>query len=169
MPVPHFFLRTFPGIHKIVPNFAKEEKLLLRRVFGAEHKHSEDSGLGPWFIMWFSPWKKKKNIYLLLFFSIYQNCQNQVTQRRLAAVMGVGGERKVVKLFRLCCLEAAGPLSQTRHSSETLAVFTWTQMIRMKSGYEWKCLMSRRRCIHRVILFRSSLVVHVHTLSLSLG
>lgn len=40
MPVPHFFLRTFPGFHKIVPNFAKEEKLLLG-VFGAEHKNSQ--------------------------------------------------------------------------------------------------------------------------------
>lgn len=33
MPVPYFFLRTFPGFQKIVPGFGKEEKLLLRRSF----------------------------------------------------------------------------------------------------------------------------------------
>lgn len=67
--------------------------------------------------------KKKKHLFIyLLFWSIYQNCQNQATVKRQAAAMGVAQKRKVVKLFRLCCLEAAGPLSQTRHSSQTQAV-----------------------------------------------
>lgn len=63
------FYVHFQEFIRLSPNFAKEEKLLLRRVFGAEHKHSEDSGLGPRFILWFSLWKKKqkkKPIYLFI-------------------------------------------------------------------------------------------------------
>lgn len=68
------------------------------------------------------------------FYTIYHNCKPSqgpklgaefVVQSRQAAVERVRGERKkVLKLFKLCCLKLAGPLSLTRHSSGTMLCCT---------------------------------------------
>lgn len=64
------------------------------------------------------------------FYTIYQNCKpNQgpklgaefvIQSRQAAAERG----KKVLKLFKLCSLKLAGPLSLTRHSSETVLCCT---------------------------------------------